>query len=213
MATVKGDVHDIGKNIVGVVLACNNYEVKDIGVMVPWDKILKEAKDWGADIIGLSGLITPSLDEMVHVAKEMEREGLDIPLLVGGATTSKKHTAVKIAPEYSGLAMHSLDASLAVTVVQQILSGDEKFRAAVKYEYNAIREQHEASQEVREFQPLEKARANNAPFQRLERLYSAHARLSRHPNLGTARCRTRAVYRLDTVLLDVGTRREISLYS
>ncbi|MDF7801255.1 methionine synthase [Pontiellaceae bacterium B1224] len=162
MATVKGDVHDIGKNIVGVVLACNNFEVKDIGVMVPWDTILKEAREWGADIIGLSGLITPSLDEMVHVAKEMEREGLDIPLLVGGATTSKKHTAVKIAPEYSGLAMHSLDASRAVTVVQQILSGDEKFRAAVKFEYNAVREQHEASQEVREFQPLEKARANSA---------------------------------------------------
>ncbi|MEI6892988.1 MAG: methionine synthase [Pontiella sp.] len=162
MATVKGDVHDIGKNIVGVVLACNNYEVKDIGVMVPWDTILKEAKEWGADIIGLSGLITPSLDEMVHVAKEMEREGMKIPLLIGGATTSKKHTAVKIAPEYSGLAMHSLDASRAVTMVQSIMSGDEKFRAAVKFEYKAIREQHEASQKVREFHPLEKARSNHA---------------------------------------------------
>jgi 5-methyltetrahydrofolate--homocysteine methyltransferase len=160
MATVKGDVHDIGKNIVGVVLACNNFEVKDIGVMVPWETILKEAKEWGADIIGLSGLITPSLDEMVHVAKEMEREGLDIPLLVGGATTSKKHTAVKIMPEYSGLAMHTLDASKAVTVVQAILSGDEAFRKKVKFEYNAIREQHEAAQETREFQPLAKARAN-----------------------------------------------------
>ncbi len=160
MATVKGDVHDIGKNIVGVVLACNNYEVKDIGVMVPWDTILKEAKEWGADVIGLSGLITPSLDEMVHVAKEMEREGMKTPLLIGGATTSKKHTAVKIAPEYDGVAMHVLDASRAVTVVQSILSGDEKFKAAVKYEYNAIREQHEASQEVREFMPLDKARAN-----------------------------------------------------
>jgi 5-methyltetrahydrofolate--homocysteine methyltransferase len=160
MATVKGDVHDIGKNIVGVVLACNNFEVKDIGVMVPWETILKEAKEWGADIIGLSGLITPSLDEMVHVAKEMEREGMTIPLLVGGATTSKKHTAVKIMPEYSGLAMHTLDASKAVTVVQSILSGDEKFIKATQYEYNAIREQHEAAQEIREFQPLDKARAN-----------------------------------------------------
>ncbi|VGO16512.1 Methionine synthase [Pontiella desulfatans] len=160
MATVKGDVHDIGKNIVGVVLACNNFEVKDIGVMVPWDTILKEAKEWGADVIGLSGLITPSLDEMVHVAKEMEREGLKIPLLLGGATTSKKHTAVKIAPEYSGTAMHVLDASRAVTVVQSLLSGDEKFRSAVRFEYNAIREQHEASQEIRDFMPLDKARAN-----------------------------------------------------
>jgi len=164
MATVKGDVHDIGKNIVGVVLACNNYEVKDIGVMVPWDTILKEAKDWGADIIGLSGLITPSLDEMVHVAKEMEREGLKTPLLIGGATTSKKHTAVKIAPEYSGLAMHVLDASRAVSVVQSILNDDEKFEKAVKFEYNAIKEQHEASQEVREFQSLEKARERATPF-------------------------------------------------
>ncbi len=162
LATVKGDVHDIGKNIVGVVLACNNFEVKDIGVMVPWETILKEAKEWGADIIGLSGLITPSLDEMVHVAKEMEREGLELPLLVGGATTSKKHTAVKIAPEYSGLAMHTLDASKAVTVVQSILSGDKKFINAVKYEYNAIREQHESEQQTREFMKVEGARGNQA---------------------------------------------------
>ncbi|MDZ8119598.1 methionine synthase [Pontiella agarivorans] len=164
LATVKGDVHDIGKNIVGVVLACNNFEVKDIGVMVPWETILKEAREWGADIIGLSGLITPSLDEMVHVAKEMEREGLKTPLLIGGATTSKKHTAVKIAPEFSGLSMHVLDASRAVTVVQSILSGDEKFQKAVKFEYNAIKEQHEASQEVREFRSLENARARALPF-------------------------------------------------
>ena len=100
LATVKGDVHDIGKNIVGVVLACNNYEVVDLGVMVSADKILKTAREIGADIIGLSGLITPSLDEMVHVAREMEREGFALPLLIGGATTSKAHTAVKIAPAY-----------------------------------------------------------------------------------------------------------------
>ncbi len=160
MATVKGDVHDIGKNIVGVVLACNNFEVKDIGVMVPWETILKEAKDWGADIIGLSGLITPSLDEMVHVAKEMQREDMDIPLLLGGATTSKKHTAVKINPEYDAPAIHVLDASRAVTVVQALLSGDTKYRKAIQFEYNAIREQHEASQEVREFLPIEKAQDN-----------------------------------------------------
>ncbi|NNJ70390.1 MAG: methionine synthase, partial [Kiritimatiellales bacterium] len=160
MATVKGDVHDIGKNIVGVVLACNNYDVKDIGVMVPWDTILKEARDWGADIIGLSGLITPSLDEMVHVAKEMQREGMQTPLLVGGATTSKKHTAVKISPEYDGLAMHSLDASTAVTTVQSILGRGEEFTRAVKIEYEGIRKEHHATQQAKEFMPLEKARAN-----------------------------------------------------
>ncbi|VGO20303.1 methionine synthase [Pontiella sulfatireligans] len=161
MATVKGDVHDIGKNIVGVVLACNNYEVKDIGVMVPWQTILQEAKDWGADIIGLSGLITPSLDEMVHVAKEMEREGMKTPLLIGGATTSKKHTAVKIEPEYGSPAVHVLDASRAVGVVQSLLSHDVAYRRALKIEYNAIRETHIASQEAREFQTMEKARAND----------------------------------------------------
>ncbi len=160
LATVKGDVHDIGKNIVGVVLACNNFEVKDIGVMVPWETILKEAREWGADIIGLSGLITPSLDEMVHVAKEMEREGLKLPLLLGGATTSKKHTAVKIVPEYSGPAVHVLDASRAVTVVQSLLSQDIAYRRGLKIEYNAIRESHHAMQETKEFLPLEQARDN-----------------------------------------------------
>ncbi|MCF7818701.1 MAG: methionine synthase [Kiritimatiellales bacterium] len=160
MATVKGDVHDIGKNIVGVVLACNNYEVKDIGVMVPWETILKEAKEWGADIIGLSGLITPSLDEMVHVAKEMQREGLKIPLLIGGATTSKKHTAVKIEPEYPAPVVHVLDASRAVSVVQSLLSQDIAYRRALKIEYKAIRESHAAAQEAREFLPLGQARAN-----------------------------------------------------
>src|SRR5690606_21571566 len=110
LATVKGDVHDIGKNIVGVVLGCNNYEVIDLGVMVPADRILREAAEKGADIIGLSGLITPSLDEMVVVAQEMERRGVQTPLLIGGATTSRQHTAVKIAPEFSGPTVHVLDA-------------------------------------------------------------------------------------------------------
>jgi 5-methyltetrahydrofolate--homocysteine methyltransferase len=122
LATVKGDVHDIGKNIVGVVLACNNYEVIDLGVMIPSEKILAAAKELGVDVIGLSGLITPSLDEMVHVAKEMEREGFKLPLLIGGATTSKAHTAVKIAQHYSNAVVHVLDASRAVGVVSALLS-------------------------------------------------------------------------------------------
>ncbi len=126
MATVKGDVHDIGKNIVGVVLACNNYEVIDLGVMVPCEKILATAKEKGADIIGLSGLITPSLDEMVHVAKEMERQAFKLPLLIGGATTSAAHNAVKIAPNYSEPVVHVLDASRVIGVVSQLLSSDHK---------------------------------------------------------------------------------------
>ncbi len=126
LATVKGDVHDIGKNIVGVVLACNNYEVIDMGVMVPCEKILERAKQEKADVIGLSGLITPSLDEMVHVAREMERLGFDLPLLVGGATTSRAHTAIKIAPHYSQPVVHVLDASRAVPVTTSLLSEDGK---------------------------------------------------------------------------------------
>src|SRR5205085_3422479 len=115
MATVKGDVHDIGKNIVGVVLACNNYEVVDLGVMVPAQKILETARREKADIIGLSGLITPSLDEMVHIAREMKRQNMNLPLLIGGATTSRMHTAVRIAPEYQEGVVHVLDASRSVT--------------------------------------------------------------------------------------------------
>src|SRR5213076_2902056 len=126
MATVKGDVHDIGKNIVGVVLGCNNYEVIDLGVMVPCEKILETALEQKVDIIGLSGLITPSLDEMAHVAKEMERAGFKIPLLIGGATTSKAHTAVKIAPAFSQPVVHVLDASRAVPVVGSLISAEQK---------------------------------------------------------------------------------------
>ena len=162
LATVKGDVHDIGKNIVGVVLACNNFEVKDIGVMVPWETILKEAKEWNADIIGLSGLITPSLDEMITVAKEMERADMKIPLLIGGATTSKKHTAVKIDPVFKGPSVHVTDASRAVSVVQSLLSNDINYRKKIKNEYNALRESHSASQKERVFLSLEDAR-NNKP--------------------------------------------------
>lgn len=162
MATVKGDVHDIGKNIVGVVLGCNNYDVIDLGVMVPAEKILSTAIEKNADIIGLSGLITPSLDEMVHVAKEMERLNLDIPLLIGGATTSRIHTAVKIAPEYSKLVIHVIDASKSVGVVSNLLSSDAKetFSAKIKNEYSQLRSDHNKKHSAREFLTIEKAREN-----------------------------------------------------
>ncbi len=145
LATVKGDVHDIGKNIVGVVLGCNNYEVIDLGVMVSCEKILGAAKEHKADIIGLSGLITPSLDEMVHVAKEMTREGFDVPLLIGGATTSKAHTAVKIAPSYAPSVVHVLDASRAVGVVGSLISQTQKpaFVRQVRDEYERMRQAHQ----------------------------------------------------------------------
>jgi 5-methyltetrahydrofolate--homocysteine methyltransferase len=160
LATVKGDVHDIGKNIVGVVLACNNYEVIDLGVMVPCEKILAAARESRADIIGLSGLITPSLDEMVHVAREMEREGLKLPLLIGGATTSKAHTAVKIAPNYHEPVVHVLDASRAVPVASSLISSENKpkFAAQVRDEYEKLRSQH-AGPKVKLIS-LEQARAN-----------------------------------------------------
>jgi 5-methyltetrahydrofolate--homocysteine methyltransferase len=146
LATVKGDVHDIGKNIVGVVLACNNYEVIDMGVMVPCEKILERAKAEKADMIGLSGLITPSLDEMVHVAREMERQGFKLPLLIGGATTSRAHTAVKIAPHYSEPVVHILDASRAVPVTTSLLSDEGKSAFVVKHraDYEALRKTHSA---------------------------------------------------------------------
>ncbi|QDZ10209.1 methionine synthase [Devosia ginsengisoli] len=163
MATVKGDVHDIGKNIVGVVLACNNYEIIDLGVMVPVAKILQTAKDEKVDIIGLSGLITPSLDEMVHVAAEMEREGFDIPLLIGGATTSRVHTAVKIHPRYNlGQAVHVNDASRAVGVVGNLLSDDTKvtFIENIRAEYAKAAAAHERAENEKKRVPLETARAN-----------------------------------------------------
>jgi len=148
LATVKGDVHDIGKNIVGVVLACNNYEVIDMGVMVPCEKILERAKLEKADIIGLSGLITPSLDEMVHVAREMERTGFKVPLLIGGATTSRAHTAVKVAQHYSEPVVHVLDASRAVPVTSSLLSKDGKaaFVKQLREDYEKLRAQHGSSQ-------------------------------------------------------------------
>jgi 5-methyltetrahydrofolate--homocysteine methyltransferase len=162
MATVKGDVHDIGKNIVGVVLACNNFEVIDMGVMVPAQDIIKKAKEINADIIGLSGLITPSLDEMVHFAKEMEREGFTIPLIIGGATTSRIHAAVKVAPNYSGPAIHVLDASRSVTVCSTLMNPETKddYVAGIRAEYDKAREAHLNKRSDKRFKSLEEARAN-----------------------------------------------------
>ncbi|MGY1590999.1 methionine synthase [Geodermatophilus sp. SYSU D00708] len=161
MATVKGDVHDIGKNIVGVVLQCNNYDVVDLGVMVPAQKVLDAAKHEGADIIGLSGLITPSLDEMAGLAAEMERQGFDIPLLIGGATTSRAHTAVKVAPRYHGPVIWVKDASRSVPVVAALLSDEQRPRllAETETDYAALRERHAARQDTRTMLPLAAARA------------------------------------------------------
>jgi 5-methyltetrahydrofolate--homocysteine methyltransferase len=162
MATVKGDVHDIGKNIVGVVLQCNNFEVIDLGVMVPSAKILQTAREKGADAIGLSGLITPSLDEMVHNAKEMQREGFDIPLLIGGATTSRTHTAVKIAPGYEQPVIHVKDASRAVGVVQNLVSEGRKadYAEQIAADYERVRRKHEGRRSKTTLATLESARAN-----------------------------------------------------
>jgi 5-methyltetrahydrofolate--homocysteine methyltransferase len=162
MATVKGDVHDIGKNIVGVVLQCNNFEVIDLGVMVPSGKILQTARERGADIIGLSGLITPSLDEMVHNAKEMQREGFTTPLLIGGATTSQTHTAVKIAPNYEGATIHVKDASRAVGVVQNLVSEGQRasYAQQIAAEYEAVRTKHAGRRSRTRLTTLESARAN-----------------------------------------------------
>ena len=165
LATVKGDVHDIGKNIVGVVLACNNYEVIDMGVMVPCEKILERAKAEKVDLIGLSGLITPSLDEMVHVAKEMERQGFKLPLLIGGATTTRAHTAIKIAPHYSEPVVHVLDASRAVPVTTSLLSEEGKpaFVAQHRADYEAVRKAY--AQPRQSVVSLETARARRTPIE------------------------------------------------
>ncbi|MGM0746269.1 MAG: methionine synthase, partial [Bacteroidota bacterium] len=162
LATVKGDVHDIGKNIVSVVLSCNNYEVIDLGVMNPADKILAAAKEHKVDVIGLSGLITPSLDEMVHVAKEMKKGGYITPLLIGGATTSRMHTAVKIAPNYDEPVIHVLDASRSVTVVNRLVSETLKdgFLNEIKSEYEGLREQYSTRGKKKTYLPIDKAREN-----------------------------------------------------
>jgi len=162
LATVKGDVHDIGKNIVSVVLACNNYNVVDLGVMVPADKILDKAEEHNADAIGLSGLITPSLDEMIHVAREMKKRKMDLPLLIGGATTSRLHTAVKIDPEYEGSIIHVLDASRAVSIAGDVISKQrrEGVKQEVKKEYEELREQHENRQNRKQLLSYEDAQKN-----------------------------------------------------
>jgi 5-methyltetrahydrofolate--homocysteine methyltransferase len=162
LATVKGDVHDIGKNIVGVVLGCNGYEIKDLGVMVAADKILDEAEKFGADIIGLSGLITPSLDEMVHVAHEMKRRGMQQPLLIGGATTSRMHTAVKIAPQYDAGVIHVLDASRSVTVAGSLLNREQKsdFLSSVTAEYKKLKEDFENKRPVKQYLSFADAQKN-----------------------------------------------------
>src|SRR5215468_4857478 len=166
MATVKGDVHDIGKNIVGVVLQCNNYDVVDLGVMVPAAKILETAREKNAEAIGLSGLITPALDEMIHVAQEMEREGFRLPLLIGGATTSRAHTAVKIAPHYRASTVHVLDASRAVGVVNALLNEQLKsdFDKKTREDYERLRREHAAKAEGKKLLTLEQARTNRTPI-------------------------------------------------
>ena len=162
MATVKGDVHDIGKNIVSVVLGCNNYEIVDLGVMVPPEKILEAAKKENVDAIGLSGLITPSLDEMVYLAKEMERENMNIPLLIGGATTSKAHTAVKIDTQYKNAVVHVNDASRAVTVVGDLLNKQTSnlYVAKLKKDYEDFREKFLKRGKQKTYLSLGEARDN-----------------------------------------------------
>jgi len=166
MATVKGDVHDIGKNIVGVVLGCNNFEVIDLGVMVPCERILDAARAHGVDVIGLSGLITPSLDEMIHVAQEMKRQGFTTPVLIGGATTSKAHTAVKIAQHYDRPVIHVLDASRAVGVVGAMIHPEQRdgYAAAVANEYEKLRRDHAAKTTARNMLSIQQARANRTPI-------------------------------------------------
>ena len=213
MATVKGDVHDIGKNIVGVVLQCNNYEVVDLGVMVPAAKILETAQAEKADIIGLSGLITPSLDEMCHVAAEMERQGFDLPLLIGGATTSRTHTAVKIHPNYRrGQAVYVTDASRAVGVAQSLMSRQLRpaYVADVRDEYAKIAAAH-ARAEENKLRPVAQGRAGQRREVRLGELHAGQAVIHRHALVRRfSDRRARALYRLDAVLPDLGALRQIS---
>ena len=217
LATVKGDVHDIGKNIVGVVLACNSYDVVDLGVMVPAEKILQAAIAEQADIIGLSGLITPSLDEMCHVAAELERQGFDVPLLIGGATTSRVHTAVKIHPNYRrGQTLYVNDASRAVGVVASLLSRETRARTVneVRAEYARIAAAHARGEEGKQRLPLADARANA-----LRLNWSGDYRPPGAAGLGhAAACRHSAgragrLHRLDAVLRHLGAERQISRHS
>ena len=210
MATVKGDVHDIGKNIVGVVLGCNNYQVVDLGVMVPMATILETADEEKADMIGLSGLITPSLDEMVHVATEMERRGMDMPLLIGGATTSRQHTAVKIAPVYSQSVTHVLDASRAVGVVSRLLDPVQRVThvAETRADQERLREQHATRREralltyaeALRRRPRDRVARRGRPRARVHRTAAARGRAAR---------RARAVHRLDLLLPRLGAEGQV----
>ena len=206
IATVKGDVHDIGKNIVGVVLACNNYEVIDLGVMVPCEKILAAAREKQVDVIGLSGLITPSLDEMVHVAKEMKRLGFEVPLLIGGATTSAAHTAVRVAPEYAPGVVHVLDASRVVNVVSSILSagsGPEYF-AQNRARQEKQREEFAARRQRRPLLSLAGARARRETFDWAAIDIPRPESLGPRVEAGRAARRARALHRLGPVLQRLG---------
>ena len=216
MATVKGDVHDIGKNIVGVVLACNNYEIIDLGVMTPASKILAVAREQKVDVIGLSGLITPSLDEMAHVAAELEREGFAIPLMIGGATTSRVHTAVKIHPKYArGQAVHVNDASRAVGVVGALMSPELRgaYVETVRAEYRRIADAHARGEADKARVTLQKARANASKIDwaayQAPRPSFLGARIDRE--LGPRR--SRALHRLDAVLPDLGAEGPLSRHS
>ena len=211
MATVKGDVHDIGKNIVGVVLQCNGFEVIDMGVMVPAAKILDRARELGVDAIGLSGLITPSLEEMTFVASEMERQGMTIPLLIGGATTSKMHTAIKIEPAYSGSVVHVLDASRAVGVATTLLSIDkhQEFSANIRIEYEALRKARADRGLAQRLVTLDAARANRDPIDlNVPVPVPTFTGARTIPDYSAGR--TRRSHRLDTVLSDMGIGRTFS---
>ena len=216
LATVKGDVHDIGKNIVGIVLQCNNFEVIDLGVMVPAAKIIETAKAEGADIIGLSGLITPSLDEMSFLAGEMERQGLNMPLLIGGATTSRVHTAVKIDPNYrGGPVVHVNDASRAVGVASSLLSPErrEAYAAEVRAEYAKISAAHFRAQADKKRLKLADARANAVKIDFAKTPPKKPAFLGIKSFRRLRPRRTRRIHRLDAVLPDLGTDRAISRHS
>ena len=190
MATVKGDVHDIGKNIVGVVLGCNNYEVIDLGVMVSAERILQAAREKKVDLIGLSGLITPSLDEMVHVAKEMEREGFSVPLLIGGATTSRAHTAVKIAPAYHQPVVHVLDASRAVGVVSSLSSQEQRAAFAAENRERAGKHARATQRPARRAAGFDARKRGEEARTRLGALSAAACRRSPARAFGSA-CRSK----------------------
>ncbi len=210
MATVKGDVHDIGKNIVGVVLQCNNFEVVDMGVMVPTQDIIDRAREEEADMVGLSGLITPSLDEMVNVASELERNGLDIPLLIGGATTSRAHTAVKIEPVYKGPVVHVTDASRAVGVAAKLMSKDQRdgYVEEIRNTYAGVRERH-ASRDIKiDWVDIAAARASGPD--RLGKLRSRNTEAARRHHADRLRPRDLgALHRLDAFFQHLGTCRQI----